>query len=167
MTASDGLAPDQPLPDAEIWLRELTNSDYLKADGTVHYQGLKGRAIQAPQRHVSWSHELSGRAHSLAADIRGHAEASAERARQGFLERGKQPPSKIRFVGVAFAKAVEIRDGTAPTKVDTVFTPNEDPAHADLVCYSAAEDSLDELRDWLITKLKTARLGELEKVTSP
>ena len=59
MQAPAGLIPDAPVPEYERWYRLLTNTDYVTREGTVHYQALKGKAFQAPERKP-WAHELSG-----------------------------------------------------------------------------------------------------------
>ena len=153
------LLPGMPLPDGEVWLRELTNRDYLKRDGTVHRQALKSPAISAADEK-SWSHELSGRALSQAGDVASHGQASAQRARDKFASKGLAVPSKIDFIGVAFSRSEELRS-EHPLHTDTVFTPNDDPAHADFVVYNSNDEDIDAIIGFLQSKLKTASVNDL------
>jgi hypothetical protein len=151
-----------PLPDQECWFRPLTNEDHRTKDNTVHHQALKKRAF-LPAVQKAWSHELSGRVVSragMAVDITNDAEARVTRARQGFVDRGQSVPSKLKFVGLACATAIELRSnhvGIAP--IGIIYTPlPADSAHSDFVTYNTVTDAdCDPARDWLIKKLRVVQ----------
>jgi hypothetical protein len=164
------LIADEPVPDGECWYTVLTNSDFITSDGTLHTQALKGKRIsQAIGKQ--WSHELSGRLVSLAGDvaaITADAEDRVANARQNFINKGAKVPSKIKFVGVACAKAVEVRT-PVPNRpeMDVVFTPDYpyDPAHSDVVTYgTTTHEDVDPAREWLRRTLRIVRLQDLDNL---
>lgn len=71
MSDRSQLRKKHPLPDDETWLRNLTNSDHVTRDGTVHMQALKTPALSRPDAidDVPWACELSGRALSASGNI--------------------------------------------------------------------------------------------------
>lgn len=156
MQASHGLVPDAPIPDRECWYRLLTNRDHVTRDDTVHYQALKGGAFQPPEQGKPWAHELSGRLSSIVADICAEAEAEVERIRHRFLERGRNAPSKIRFVGVACAAGLELRTKIEAVSTDVVYSPlSTDAAHSNFVTYQTiSNEDLDPVRNWLMKTLR-------------
>lgn len=154
------LVAGEALPDREVWLRELTNRDFLKRDGTVHRQALKAPAIGSSEGR-DWSHELSGRARSAAGDIEAHACVSVERARAGFESRGLPVPSKVTFVGVAYAAASQLRK-SEDLKLDAIYTPNNDTAHSDFVIYNGQDVQVEQVIEFLQKTLKTAPSGNLK-----
>jgi hypothetical protein len=167
MNGDDDLIVDQPLPDAEVWLRELINRTHAPR-GAIHFQALKGRAIGPPAAPRPWSNELSGRARSLAGDIQEHAEAALQKAKDRSLEQLGAIPSYHQFMGVAFAKVGDLRAAPGrPAGLDAIFTPNDDPAHADVVVYGELSDEeLQEVRDWLQEQLRFAAQGQLDLVAA-
>jgi hypothetical protein len=84
-----------------------------------------------------------------------------------FLERGQIIPSKIQFVGVASATAAELRATVSDrAKTDVIYTPLEHPAHADVVTYQTTSDTLDPVRDWLMTILRVTYATNLSLLVS-
>lgn len=163
MSGSKSPGPGDPVGDEECWIRELTNTDYVTRDGTVHRQALKKKL--EPSSLAGWSHEMSGRLLSLANDVVARGEASAERQRERFREQGKSAPSKIAFVGVACATAGKLR-GLLPGVVvtDVVFTPidQDDPAHADFVAADlTSDDKVEQVQDALLENLRVLRVSDL------
>lgn len=163
------MAYGDPAPDQECWFRALTNETHVTRDGRLHYQALKGLGAISPSIGQAWSHELSGRAVSLAgsaADIAAHAEERVRQIRQKYIDSGKPVPSKIKLAGFAYGKAAELRtsiEGHIAT--DVLYTPDpaSNVAHSDFVTYQTITDSdLALVRDFL---LKTLRVVEPNSVT--
>lgn len=167
MNGAADLVVDEPLPDAEVWLRELVNKTHAP-QGAVHFQALKGRAIRPPAEPRPWSNELSGRARSLAGDVREHAEAALQKAKDKSLQQLGKIPTYHQFMGVAFAKVGDLRAAPGrPAGLDAIFTPNDDPAHADIVVYGdLSDEELQEVRDWLQEQLRFAANGQLDLVAT-
>ncbi|WP_214476055.1 hypothetical protein [Mesorhizobium sp. dw_380] len=124
---------------ADYWLRVLTNTDYWKADGTLHNAAFGGKAIGQPDARP-WSIEFSGRLLSLVKDV--------EKEAIEFCG------DKMPFAGVMYQSVENLRtDGSAaipsfPTNV--IYTPKDsDPAHGDLVAYGPSVEHKYALRDWL------------------
>ena len=162
---------DKPLHDDACWFRTLTNEDHLTRDGTLHYQALKGTQFGPADPGLPWDHELSGRALCLAGDlseIEADGEARIEAIKSKYAASGKRLPSKIKFVAVASATAIEVRHDFGVVKSDTAYTPNgSDDAHSDLVTFGTSSDAdVDEVRFWLQTKLRITKANNLQILIS-
>jgi hypothetical protein len=159
---------DQPLQDGECWFRCLTNTGHVTSAGTIHHSALRSQF--SPSQGKQWAHELSGLVVSLMGDvpqIETHAHARIAAIRKKFIDKGKPLPSAIQFVGVASATAAELR-ATAPdcAKTDVIYTPLEHPAHADVVTYQTTSDTLEPVRDWLMTILRVTYATNLSLLVS-
>lgn len=161
------LAEDESVPDAACWFRVLTNADHVTSDGTLHYQALKKRAFSHASEAKGWAHELSGRLTCLAGDPTAIASEAATLIRhihQRFIDRGDPVPSKIGFVGVACARAKEIREPNCEVGTDVVYTPKpQDQAHSDVVTFETEGDAdLEPLRLMLKEVLRVVAADEIE-----
>jgi len=156
------LLAGEPAPRDECWYTVLTNTDYVTADGTLHYQAVKGKRFKAAS-NKSWTHELSGRLVSLAGDAAAIADDARNRlanVRQGYLDRGAAIPSKMIVVGVACATVAEITTTPANVpRIDVIYTPqSQDTAHSGIVTYqTVTNDDLDPVRFWLKQRLRIVR----------
>jgi hypothetical protein len=144
---------------------------HLTRSGTLHYQALKGAQFGAADPGMPWDHELSGRALCLAGDvlrIEADSNARIDTIKQKYIDQGKTPPSKIKFVGVASATAIEVRHSFGAVRSDTAFTPNnDDNAHSDLVTYGTSSGTdVDVVRFWLQTKLRITNANSLDVLIS-
>jgi hypothetical protein len=161
------LTVDKPLPDGERWFRVLTNRDHITKDGTLHYQAIK-KQFQPSDDGKPWAHELSGRVVSEAGDIKAiiaDAEGRIEQICEKYRQRGERVPSKIGFVGVAYRSAEHLRASIGNVIVDVLFTPGDDPAHADTVTYgTASEDDLDSVRAHLVKTLRIIERKEIDRL---
>jgi hypothetical protein len=120
---------------------------------------------------MKWDHELSGRALCLAGDasqIEADGEARIQAIKAKYSANGKTAPSKIKFVGVASATAIEVRINFGVVRSDTAFTPNgNDNAHSDLITFGTTSDAdVDEVRSWLQTKLRITKANNLHVLIS-
>ncbi|WP_456629282.1 hypothetical protein [Bradyrhizobium sp. URHC0002] len=162
---------NQPLHDDACWFRTITNEDHLTRTGTLHYQALKGAQFSPADPGMAWDHELSGRAICLAgtaAQIEADGRSRIETIKNNYAAKGKVAPSKIKFVGVASATALEIRSDFGTVKSDTAYTPNQaDVAHSDLVTFGTASDSdVDQVRHWLQNRLRITPATNLVMLVS-
>jgi hypothetical protein len=160
---------DHPIPDQECWFRILTNTDHVTSSGTLHYQALKG--TQFSQSHGKpWAHELSGLVVSLMGgipDIERRGESRIASIHNNLTAQGKKIPSKIHFIGVASAGATELRAiPSGLPQTDVVYTPINDPAHADVVTYQTTDATLDPVRNWLLTVLRVTPSTNLALLVS-
>lgn len=171
MCDGSALLKDQPLHDDACWFRTLTNEDHLTRAGTLHYQALKGAQFGPADPGMPWDHELSGRALCLAGDasqIEADGKARIEAIKMKYAASGKGLPSKIKFVAVASATAIEVRHSFGVVKSDTAYTPNgSDNAHSDLVTFGTSSDAdVDVVRFWLQTKLRITKANNLHVLIS-
>jgi hypothetical protein len=131
----------EPADATDVWLRVITENKYWKPNGTLHNSAFGGKAISPPDATKSWTLELSGRLLSLAKD--------AEKEGREFC----RPPRE--FAGLMFQTVENLRsDGNgllkgANCKTDVIFSPNNDPAHADIVAYGPTAENKFVIRDWL------------------
>ena len=152
------LTDGSPVPGDECWYTVLTNSRHITKDGTVHAQALMGRRIAPSTGGRAWSHEMSGRLVSLAGDlaaVEADAQARVQDAQASYAASNGKPASNINFVGIACAKADDLRtvfNGQFST--DVMYTPTADTAHSDIVIFNATTDvQIESMRDWLLPKL--------------
>jgi hypothetical protein len=171
MCDGSALLKDQPLHDDACWFRILTNEDHLTRAGTLHYQALKGPQFGTADPCMPWDHELSGRALCLAGDasqIEADGKARIEAIKVKFAATGRGLPSKIKFVAVASATAIEVRHSFGVVRSDTAYTPNgSDNAHSDLVTFGTSSDAdVDVVRSWLQTNLRITKANNLRVLIS-
>ena len=151
--------PGESAEDADVWMRVLTNSDYIKSDGTVHNSAFSGkRAIAPPADQHPWSLEISGRLLSLVASVESESRAFCS--------------SPMVFAGLIYQTVENLRSNAngSPKSLgcvtDVFYTPkNGDAAHADLVSYGPDVDHKHLLRDWLqdfIQCVPSSRCGVIE-----
>src|SRR5262249_3600556 len=128
-------------------------------------QALKGFGAFFPAAQRPWSHELSGRIASLAADIVNEAEVIVAQIRQNFINKARSVPSKIVFTGVACATAAELRT-TGPLPTDAIYTPDQnDLAHSDFVTYRTINDGdLDPVRERLRQTLRVLKPQDIPQL---
>jgi hypothetical protein len=162
---------DQPLPDGECWFRCLTNMDHVTSAGTVHHAALKGKGAFSPSQGKKWAHELSGSVVSLmggVSQIETNAHARIAEIRKKLMDEGKPVPRAIQFAGIASATAAELRATALDrARTDVVYTPlDHNPAHADVVTYQTTSDTLDPVRDWLMTILRVTYATNLSLLVS-
>jgi hypothetical protein len=163
---SDLMEVDKPLHDEACWFRFLTNADHITSDKTLHYQALKGAQFSLATAKP-WQHELSGVVAEIvgsADQIRERGEARLKLIHANLAANGKRAPSKIRFVGVACAKASKLRIRIGSIDADTAYTPeSENAAHSDLVTFSSSTDeSIEPIRHWLMKTLRIVLPSEIE-----
>lgn len=171
MCNGSSLKVDQPLHDDACWFRTITNEDHVTKAGTLHYQALKGAQFGPADPRMPWDHELSGRTLCLAGDVAqidADAASRIQTIKNNYAAKGLTAPSKIKFVGVASASAIEIRNSFGTVKSDTAYTPNvADIAHSDLVTFGTTSDSdVDQVRSWLQTKLRVTKAANLNALVS-
>lgn len=147
----------EPVSGECCWCRVITNKKHVTSDGTLHTSALGGGAFRASIGHAPWDHELSGDLAELVDDLANHARVIVEKARKGFVDRGRKVPSAIGFSGYASLRANELRVEAPPIpRRDVVYTPQADnAAHADLVAFGTQiEANLHAVRDWLVPRLR-------------
>lgn len=171
MCDGSALVKDKPLHDDACWFRTLTNEDHVTKAGTLHYQALKGAQFGSADPSMPWDHELSGRALCLAGNatqIEAEGNSRIEAIKKSFAAKGKPLPSKIRFVAVASATAVEVRQKIGSVQIDTAYTPTgNDNAHSDLVTFGTSSDAdVDAVRFWLQTRLRVTKTNDLQILVS-
>jgi hypothetical protein len=107
---------------------------------------------------------LAGDASQIEAD--GKARIEAIKAR--YAANGKGLPSKIKFVAVASATAIEVRHNFGVVHSDTAYTPDGgDNAHSDLITFGTSSDAdVDVVRIWLQAKLRITKANNLHVLTS-
>jgi hypothetical protein len=135
--------PGGAAEDDDVWMRILTNAEYLKKDGTVHNKAFGGKkAIAPPIDQQPWSLEISGRLLSFVKEI--------EKESIAFCS----PP--MVFSGLIYQTVENLRstaNGTPRSlgcNTDVIYTPKaHDDAHSDFVAYSADLDHRHLIRDWL------------------
>jgi hypothetical protein len=161
------VAYGERVPDQEIWLRVLTNDDYVATDGSLHENALKGDKIFQKRPRHTWDHELSGRRQSVCKDIEAEGADFVQKIRAAFAHRNKRPPpSKMTYKGHAFAPAGALRQNFgAALHTDVIHTPVtapdplEDMAHADFAIFGSTDTDLKKIRTFLQSVLKIAPPG--------
>lgn len=145
---------------SDVWLRVLTNPDYITKEGKVHNRAFGGKAIAPPTAKKPYSLEFSGRLLSLVKDV--------EKESADFC---KNPP--LKYMGVIYQLVEKIRNEGKSEKpgfrTDVVYTPikDRDEAHADVVAYDLTTENKYLLRDWLqevIMYVPAGRCDTLEKL---
>lgn len=149
------LRPGQQADAADVWMRVLTNPRHVTKSGKVHNKAFSGKAIAPPTKSKPWSLELSGRLLSFTKDV--------ERESAAFCA---TPPRQ--YSGVMYQQVGPIRSdgssGDPSCRIDVIFTPNEDEAHADVVAYDLPETDKYVLRDWLQELVSYAAPGECDDI---
>lgn len=143
----------------DIWLRNITDKNYVRSDGRPKNNAFTGRgAIQPPANLRPWDHELSGRLLSLTIDF--------EQEGAAFCRAMSRP-----FIGVFYASVETLRkdhagfgDSTQNSNIrtDVHYTPNQDTAHADLTSCGTTDETLFAIRDWLQDVVSVARASPCE-----
>ena len=147
------LKDGDPAERGDVWLRNLIDKKWILNDGTVSQNAFKGKKFfSAPEeaKKRPWQHEASGRLRSLAKDIDAEGEAFCKKVTQ----------KDGRFGGVMYASVVALARDFGAINADVAFTPNDDPAHADIAFYKSTEADLDTLRDELQKLMKGAKPGQ-------
>jgi hypothetical protein len=157
------LAEKAAVPSDECWYTVLTNSRHITAEGSVHSQALKGKRISAAIQRT-WAHEMSGRLVSLSGDIAAIEADARQRVSDAQLRysasNNGKIASNIMFIGVACARAGGLR-GIIKNQItsDVIYTPQQphDMGHSDVAFFNSTEADLEDIRDWLLPRLRGIR----------
>lgn len=147
--------------DSDVWLRVITNNEYIKADGQLHNKAFTGKAFSAPsdtEKKRSWKWELSGRLLSKTVDLQKESLDFCKKI------------NKV-FEGLMFQKNEHLRNTKSEFSKDIFYTPIEDAdykdtAHSDFVVFDDFEAIPQEVRSWLQDLLKVAKPTDLDSVNS-
>ena len=140
------VAPGEPADLSDVWMRILTDEKYWKrSDGSLHNAAFGGKAIAPPMEPREWTLELSGRLLSVVKNVQQESAAFCTPPRV-FAGLMYQTVENLRSAGDSFHKHTGCR-------TDVIFTPNNDPAHGDLVAYGFTQEPTQEhrylIREWL------------------
>jgi hypothetical protein len=142
----------EPAEATDVWMRVLTDKNFLKKDGLLHNKAFTGKAIAEPKPPREWTLEFSGRLLSLVKEVETESAAFCE------------PP--MTFAGIIFQTVENLRsDGNSfhrnsGCRTDVIYTPKpKDVAHADLVAFGPSVEHRYLMRDWLQDFIQYASPG--------
>jgi hypothetical protein len=142
----------EPADAWDVWTRVITDNNYWKDDGTLHNSAFGGKAIAAPTKVRSWTHELSGRLLSLITDLEQESIAFCTAVQRD-------------FAGIMFQKVENLRSSASGFHTDVVYTPKvHDNAHGDFVAFDTTDENRFEIRDWLQDFIQHVRPDKLSAV---
>jgi hypothetical protein len=142
------LKDGDPADGWDIWLRNITNKDHLRKDGTLKnnaFLGGKRPPIAPPLLARLWDHELSGRLLSLTVDFEAEGRAFCKNL-------------GLSFQGVMYAPVEMLCHQDNEITTDVHYTPIQDgdQAHADLTMVGTNDSNLFRVRDWLQDTVQVA-----------